>query len=494
MKNVSKILCLLMALSMLLVCFAACNNDKKNPDDTSEETTAPEEDTVDTDSALYRSELEVRDFKKEDKQEFTIWYSTKSAWSPYPLYVDGELGNSGDIIYSAGYKRNDELETLVNISMNFIRSDSGQTEDAAILRNLAISGDIQNIDMVMSGDVVPVTMAMEGFFLDLNQTAYVKPLADYYEAQVNEQLEIYGKQYFASGFYSVMNTAAIDVTWVNADIVEDSTGLVMTDLYDLALNKKWTINKLLEIGSHYATPDANTGDYLTDKYGFILSRNYCQNIYFDLGGTVVEYDDANEKYAVTVRDATNIDLLTWTQTNITKNTNVSLVKNDDHYKAFFAEAAPFLCCTFMGIWQFLDSDMAWGTLPAPLMNEGDDYIAYSDRWNLNFAGIPAKNSNPDAAAYLYELFMCLSYDHVYPAYYESCFGLRYQPDEVGSQIFDIVAHSRKLDLANMFNLYTTQLNSMIISANNGVSSTTRSINSEVKNALNTLLNTFESMS
>ena len=46
--------------------------------------------------------------------------------------------------------------------------------------------------------------------------------------------------------------------------------------------------------------------------------------------------------------------------------------------------------------------------------------------------------------------MCLSYDYVYPAYYEQCFRTQYQPDAPSAQVFDIVAQSRTLCIANIY--------------------------------------------
>ena len=50
------------------------------------------------------------------------------------------------------------------------------------------------------------------------------------------------------------------------------------------------------------------------------------------------------------------------------------------------------------------------------------------------------------------MFMCYSYDYLYPAYYETCFQLTYQPDSTSVRIFNLIARSRYVSMVNLYSL------------------------------------------
>ena len=451
-KRMIRLLTLFLAV-LLLVPLAACRGDGEGTGTSGNSTTPVNPPDTGGQTALDRTGLEIRDYQN---GTMNIWYSTQTGWMPYPLDVTVAEAEA-DIVYEAGFDRNEVMQELLNINIVYHPNESnpnatGDTGDIVALRNLQLSGDDADFDMIMTGGTPCSTLTLDGFYVDLNDYSYVKPDADYYEADVNEQIRFKGYQYFACGYYSVMNTAALDVTFVNRAIVEDYTDYTMDQLYDLALSNEWTAELMLEIGSVYATPDDNTGDYQTDRYGFIMSRNYAQNMFYDLGGTAVVWNESSGEYECTLDSTENIELLDWIRTNFTSKDGreVGIIQNDVHDRAFLAGAAPFMTVNYYCLWSMIDSDLLWGILPPPLRTAGDEYRAYSDVWNLNFAGIPAACADADKAAYLYEVFMCLSYDYVYPAYYEKCFRTQYQPDAPSAQVFDIVAQSRTLCIANIY--------------------------------------------
>ena len=166
-----------------------------------------------------------------------------------------------------------------------------------------------------------------------------------------------------------------------------------------------------------------------------------------------------------------------------------LVKNGEHYDAYFALAAPFLTVTYKGMDVLIDSDLLLVTifLPPALRAEGEPYRAYSDSWNINVAGIPADvgadAAKFDKAGYLYEFFMALSYETVYPAFYEKTYRTRYQPDENSRKVFDIVASARVVDIPNIYNMYGDITVGVAVRGTNEPGYSTKKIASSIKASL-----------
>ncbi len=495
--KIIKILCLFTVAGTMIGSLAGCKKKTKEPSGTDPASTGSTE--TDAGNAWSSSGLEKRTF---DGKDMNIWYSFGlSAWSPLPLRVtEEENATSGDIVTLEGYKRNAKMkedfklnDLKYTVSQTHPNNTSDETKSEVItLRNLSTSGDLADYDMIMVGTSAASTLAREGILYDIATSKYIKPESYYYESSVNKQIALNGHQFFASGFYSVKNTAAIDVTIANKKIIEDTAHLSVNDLYNMVLDKTWTMDELLRIGYLYASED-NSGAWESDEhYALILSRNYCHNIFYDLGGNVIENEtNGRRNYSIVIENDANQNLLTWIQNKLTSDPKVAFVKNDKHDQAFAAECSPFMIATYNTYIEKLSDTKVENEvtiLPPPLKERGEEYRAYSDQWNLNFAAIPAIVSDPDKATYLYEAFMCYSYDYVYPAYYELCFGSAYQPDLTSCKVFDIVAHARVVCFANIYGLFGTKnVNSIVGNTQNGVGSTVKTIHDEVKANLDGLV-------
>ena len=100
-------LCAALLAVLMLLPFASCTKPGGGTETsttvagTAEVTTEPEETNT-----LQKSGLEIRDYSG---KEMKIWYSSGAVWSPRPLYVEEDEGNSGDLVLESGYKRNNFL-------------------------------------------------------------------------------------------------------------------------------------------------------------------------------------------------------------------------------------------------------------------------------------------------------------------------------------------------------------------------------------------------
>ena len=501
--------CITLIAIMLLSTLVACN--KGNEGNINDSGTSDSSDVSDsgteTKSAVDNTGLEKRTY---DGAEYLIVCTEgMSDWDPYPLNVTAAGATGGNKIDAAGYKRNVIFAKDFNVKLKFdarkVHHNSNASENSLLaeLRASTLAG-AEEFDLVFAGAQTAGTLALEKYWFDLKTSEYIKPDAYYYESQVNDQLLVDGHQYFASGFYSTQNTAAIDVTYANMTAIQKNDPTMTKEkLYELVLNHEWTLDKLLTIGASYATPDSNTAIPAnvsissfdsTNRYALVLSKSYCQNMYYDLGGDVIVYNDDTYEYDVVVDNGPNTNLLTYLQDTITNNTSVLLAPNNSHIAAYKVEAAPFMVVTYINMERLSEVTYEWTMLPAPLRNVGDEYRSYSDSWNLNFSGIPVANEDVDMATYLYEMFMAYSYDYVYPAYYEQSFGTAYQPDAQSCKVFDIVAKSRVVCPANVYGWFGDKtINHLISDSSNSVGSTVSTMKDSVRQNMQHAIDEFNNI-
>lgn len=121
-------------------------------------------------------------------------------------------------------------------------------------------------------------------------------------------------------------------------------------------------------------------------------------------------------------------------------------------------------------------------LPLPLYQEGDAYVSNMMPWTTNLAAIPAISSDLDMATYCMEAFMALSYDYIYPEFYEKLFKTRYAEDLTESQLFDLVTTSSYIDYVETYQWQNdnTLIRKVITDTTYEVGSTVQKISEETK--------------
>ena len=90
--------------------------------------------------------------------------------------------------------------------------------------------------------------------------------------------------------------------------------------------------------------------------------------------------------------------------------------------------------------------------------------------------------------------MGLSYQYIYPEYYQRILGKRYVKNDAEAQIFDIITSSATLDLATSYSWYATNNRNPIrdiITNGAGVASTTETVYESVSQQVQNFLNTYK---
>ncbi|MBQ8850532.1 MAG: hypothetical protein IJ011_09395 [Clostridia bacterium] len=480
MKNYTlKALSIILSLLMLSAALASCSKDKDESKDsqTEKQTTADVTDSeTDTKSAAENTGLEIRDY---NGASMNIWYSKGTAtWGPQPLKVTADEATA-DKISKAGYTRNAVLEEMLGVYIDYTVSDTNpnKSDDSSAtkeLQRLYNAGDTAKYDIIITGTRACGALAQEGRYYDLSESDYIHPDAYYYEAQVNEQMKVYDSMYYTCGFFSTGNTRALCGVYTNKSILDEATNgqTDMEDLYELAFENEWTLEKMLEYGKLWSTPVDNANNwtdtgasyapngwnsYENAHYAFTIGGGNARLLYYALGGTVIEQNASSGEYEVTLDNSVNTNLVTYILEQMGSNgADTAYLSDTTFIKSFTEGHTMFMMSDFASIDAANGiantANLEWGLMPAPLYEAGNEYKAYSDSWVMVFAGIPSANRDLDKATYLYEMFMAYSYDYLYPAYYEDTFGTTYQPDASSAQVFDIIANSRTVCFRDVYQI------------------------------------------
>lgn len=494
MKKLIRILSLALVLCMLGMALIACNN-----------TTPPEEtsgnngnnDTVDTEeadkSALAATGLSGKTF---DGELFVIRYPTSTTFVPDTFKVSG-LDASKDIVKKAAYDRDKVFEELTKAIISYEESatDPNRGTDITSIRVLYQGGELGEIDMITTGARTIGTMIQESMLMNLNDyDNYIHSDRYYYSTGMNEQMSIGGKLFALSGYHTTLNYRYIGTVAVNNDVLsahfQDNNKI--NELYELAVNNKWTYEKMFEYGKTYGTGNVENNLEL-DKYTFVASKNSIQANYHAAGGTVVE-KDANDLPTISINSKANIEILTKLNEILGNNSACYVAPDDSEAATFGLGNAMFGQSAMSAVSGYNDQFGIDGRLlPMPTLEEGADYVSNCDAWTTNLIGIPSTSSDADMAAYCLEIYMALSYDHVFPEFYEKLFKSRYAENEYESQIFDIITTNTYMDYVNLYQWQAKNdaIRKVIVSSSNIVASSVEEIENEVKQNIENFLKTYD---
>ncbi|MBR7098671.1 MAG: hypothetical protein IKC59_04580, partial [Clostridia bacterium] len=445
-----------------------------------------------------QTDLDVKTF---EDQLYTVMYSTVGMWGATPVKMTA-YDASIDSVNKASYDRDLKFEELTGATLSYIPSDTnpndfyGSNSYSEALRKMVSSGDISNIDMVMLGARTVGVLLAESFCMDLNEyDNYIHTDNSYYNVKFNNEMSLAEKQFFAMGYHTTGNIKGTEALLVNNTALtkQHQDGGTIDEIYQLALNQEWTYEKMMTYDKGFASGDINE-DPTKNTYTLIMSANASQGLYYEMGGTLVEKDD-QDMPLVTVNNTKNQDLLSFIKNNVTNNEKVTIVPNDGHGQVFINGQGLFMLAIVgsLGAGK-LATGMDERLMPAPTYAKGEEYNSYLAAWNANVVTIPATIGDADKAAYCFELYMALSYNYIYPEYYEKICQLQYVENSTESQIYDLITDNIYVDYSNLYGFVGTNsigIRPIFIDSKTEVGSLVQSVSDELRTGIDNFLNNYD---
>jgi len=236
MKRLTAVLLL---LSILGASFAGCSDNSANSDDAAANTNTPAAEEV----AEEEEETELTDGLPETNMggfELNILHHSQEwlAWANNVLEAEEQ---TGEILNDAIYNRTDVLQERFGAK---IVTETRSQVGADVISQLAMSGDT-SYDLCMTYDLWITGMIQ--YLADMQTIPYISLDQQWWNPYASSIFVIGGKQYAASGNFSLSVLSRAGGYAFNADIVNT---LNLTSPYEYVKNNEWTIDNM------YAMADA----------------------------------------------------------------------------------------------------------------------------------------------------------------------------------------------------------------------------------------------
>lgn len=437
-----KLLTLLLVAIMLVPSLVACSNDGDKTDETV---------ALSTETGEEMDAVPELDF---EGHEFAFATPTFQDWGA-ASYDQEE--DSGDVVKSAIYKRNAQIETRFNITISAM--DLGETGDtAAQFLPFSATGD-DAIDVLCVGFYQSGgPLILKDLVLPWNDVDYIDLSRSWWNESVSQTLSICDNYYYIVGDVNWFTMTQTPVCYFNKNVQQEKQ---VEDLYQMVRDRKWTFDKCVSIAQSISNDVGSNGWNETDVYGAIQNNTIGVNGFLygaNIQTVVMTEDGPDLKFGTDTKLSTMATKIV----SFCYDNYASYLDNFDSpdqskggVEIFFDNRALFYFDVLNHAKNFRDEESDFGIIPYPMYDEnqanevtikdadGNDvphgYVSYANQWGLACA-LPSTtlSENASRTGAILEAMCCLSRKEVVPAYYDLSLMGKYKRDDESEEMLDII--------------------------------------------------------
>ena len=502
MKRITKVLVLLLALCMLVTCFAACNKktpDKKpapnnggntgtgtTPGGQVEEVTTPGDEgpqvimpeVVNMEGYTYRAY--VRDFAGTSPDGHKAQVNNgNNDYRCVDFWVD-EANSENDFISYAVYNRNKQIEADYNCKIRQVSSDGSQIEH--LLASFT-NGDGYDLTIITAKPAAQA--ATQNLLRNLNDSKNLDLKHESFDQNAYQELRVGDKLYFISGDMNISTMDVAGLSIVNMEfynniietIIETFGGdITYSNIFNVVLANKWTMETLLTIaeianvdagqdgGELHVLPDGVVGGVeVTNKYVGGDTVGYHQYLYsaiwyfYGSGGRITQKNDQGLPEFV-IQNNLGQTLYDYIFDKFNRKINAPWIPHESSNilnKNFLTGEVLFADCSLFNVRTeiYPKAEFEYGILPIPVYEAGMKYqsVVYFNNWAHLWA-IPNLTYNTEYAERMMQIMAAYSSlpDSTMHAYYDRTVYFQAAADNGSRDVMDIIRTSLVYDLALLF--------------------------------------------
>ena len=452
MKQMVRIVCLVLSLLMLVAAFVACDDksggelEATTTTTTTTTTPPPGEELPSVVSNLGIIPASV-DY---DGAVFNVLFWPNARQQLWPeTMVEGESIQND--LYLRCRMIEDELGIVVDPTFKASHMSGGA--DGEDLYNEALEGTTA-YEAICSYSLYPPKMVLEGILTDLYSMEYPDTRMEWYPSDI-DAWEIKNRLFFVANNSSVRNILANWVIYANRTMIENKG---LENIEQVVIDGNWTLDTLKTYSRNWASEaESNAAKEEADRvYGFTASdRTVMMGFYHGAGFSVIKRD-ANGDPAYAYFDKTQIEQISnfldkfldichspefggGPTNGWTTNYNVPLSNENS---VFHASA--------MDMYWMIDEDETFAIIPFPKLDEQQN--RYYGVTNNAYDVWCVPNSATDSAigGMLIEATSYNDYSEIAPKFFDMDFKYRYSSDENGVKIFDLIRQSYTADFGRIW--------------------------------------------
>ncbi len=439
-----KILCMILALTMLFSCTTvlfSCKKDDAEKNNGGTETKKYEEDSLFYERSLVEDGLEEKDFKG---RVFRIVETGGE------VYVAEEARNQGSLLIDAKFARNQAVENRFNVKIERIYSGNYvEVNDYATKTILAGSDEF---DLLMGQVLETATSVPKNLFLnwyDIENIDFTKP---WWFETTSTNLSYNNKAILAISHLNHSAVSGVYCFFFNKNL---AASYELGDLYGLVLDGKWTFDAMMEMVKDVYVDNGDDVRDEKDFYGLAQNAGTGLNAYLWAFDNPICTKDADGKPELSLK-SDKIDSIIADIYDLCYNTNgvfYDKTNTASPSQLFYEKRSIFMQngldeATTEKLRNFEDE---YGILPMPKLDETQKEYLTMVGGHHSVLAIPKTAKDTEFIGTIVEALSAESWKTVTPTLYEIALKTRYLRDSESKEIMDTIINNVVFDFGYVYN-------------------------------------------
>ncbi len=447
--NFKRMLSIIMIMAFLVLSLAACQ-DKKTEESNQSLGEMSGNEFMNADGN-YIPRHEVKDLQD---RTFTIIVrgSAAGTYQSDDFTTESEL--YGELIEDAVQRRNDMVEQLYNVTLDVIKSDTIYND---IL--LDCQSSLGTYDAIMPTLSHLSTLAGQGYLYDLRSLNNFDDEAPWYDQNCSEAFSINDQLYFTTGDITILNKVNTPSILFNKEMA--AKYFPDTDFYQLARDKEWTFDVMVQCAKDVASLVTADGSYSDENiYGIVSSYGDASGFYGAAGELICAKDADDLPYLAIGSSQRSTTIAQKVLQTMNDGANNWLLYAQEcaapiwetSFEVFYAGRALFRPSAFSATTKLRSlSQIEFGVLPMPLMDETQtEYFSYCGSSETAGIAIPICAQDPEFSAYMIDAYSAWAKNYLTKAYYEVNLRYRDLRDDESEEMLDIIFGNIVYDIGECY--------------------------------------------
>lgn len=480
--------------ALILLSFISCSSSNgggalQSTDNQSNETLV-EETAAETTTEIIKANVPDSDFEGYGFAILTYEASDIAT----RLYKNADVeSENGDTINDAIFRRNLGVEDKLNISIS-------QKLSAAIVSDVkkSVQAGDNTYDCIISAMSYLRELGVGGFCLNLYSVPYIDMEREYWDVNLKESFTINGILHFNTGDITVYDDMRVASVIFNKGLWNKYS---LPSPYDIVKDGKWTVDKMIELGSN-VTSDVNGDGVLgqDDLWGIMTEYGAGNDFFFASGEHMIELDSSGNPKIVfgteRVVNAVNKMLeITLDSQNVFLAEKITGQSDVWPYASMMFQQDQVLMrtTTFEPVPRDLRAmETDFGVLPFPKFEESQENYCSLARVDGYGTGIPSSVSDVERTGIIVESLAAESISTITPAFYDLSLQGKVLRDEESKEMLDIIFGNKVYDIGYMYAIggFDSMLSTLVSSGKTDFASQYVKKLSSAENALQKLITTF----
>ena len=403
------------------------------------ETTAPSDSTTDISTSTEEERLEIPDGV--DYGGYTFRILTRPGMRLDEVYAEEA---DGDILSDSVFKRNREVEEMLGLRLEFIRSSSDSETDGL---NPILAGE-DEYDAISTSGRQSFVYAESRAVMNLFDVPYLSLDKSWWNRDIVDNLSIEDKLYCVAGDISYATLDSSFGIIFNKKLFDDYS---LEYPYEMVLDGKWVYDKF-ETYARSIGQDLN-GDGKMDiaddlfGYGAHMWMGGVEALYST--GSRVVTTDSDGYPRLSLYNERVVDMYD-RYTSLVRSSECCHLQpmGDDYLRAFCAGRVGMADTNIRSMIEghFRDAEVDYGFVPFPKYDESvDKYYSFVDAGHSLWI-IPVTVSDAERSGVTLETMAYLGQKYIIPAYYDITLQKKYMRDEMSIEMLGIVKDGATFDL------------------------------------------------